>query len=134
MTKKKSWLEYDEKALRLARRRANEKTDEFMNTYRHRAGIEGTNSFAKRRTGLEELRVRGKTAVSFAVAIKLTGINILRASAFKNRQKRAKRRETAAKSALNQLIYGLVELARVVKERLCLNYSKYLITLDFSYC
>jgi len=122
MTKKKSWLEYDEKALRLAKRRAYEKTDEFMNIYRHRAGIEGTNSFGKRRTGLEELRVRGKTAVSFAVTMKLTGINILRASAFKNRQERAKRRETEAKAALNQLIYGLVGLIRVVKERLCLIY------------
>jgi hypothetical protein len=134
MTKKKSWLEYDEKAHRLAKRRAYEKTDEFMNIYRHRAGIEGTNSFAKRRTGLERLRVRGKTAVSFAVTMKLSGINILRASAFRNRQKRAKRRETAAKSALNQIIYGLVELASVVKERLCLNYSTNLIILEYSYC
>ena len=119
MTKKKSWLEYDEKALRLAKRRTCEKTDEFVNNYRHRAGIEGTNSFAKRRTGLEELRVRGKTAVSFAVTIKLTGINILRASAFKNRQKRAKRRETEAKSAINELIRDLTVQIRVFKEQLC---------------
>ena len=133
MTKKKSWLEYDEKAVRLAKRRAYEKTDEFMNIYRHRAGIEGTNSFAKRATGLEELRVRGKTAVSFAVAMKLTGINILRASAFKNRQERAKRKETEAKSAINQLIYGLLGLVRVVKERFCLICVKYFKLCEFSY-
>jgi len=133
MTKNKSWLEYDEKTLRLAKRRAHEKTEEFMNSYRHRAGIEGTNSFAKRRTGLEELRVRGKTPVSFAVTIKLTGINILRASAFKNRQKREKRRETEAKSAFNEHICSLVAQIRVVKERLCLDYSKYSHTLELSY-
>jgi competence protein ComGF len=133
MTKKKSWLEYDEKALRLAKRRAKEKTDEFMNNYRHRAGIEGTNSFAKRRTGLEELRVRGKTAVSFAVTMKLTGINILRASAFKNRQERAKRREAEAKSALKQLICSLADQIRVFKEQLCLNYSNYFRICEYSY-
>ena len=105
-----------------------------MNNYRHRAGIEGTNSFAKRRTGLEELRVRGKMAVSFAVTIKLTGINILRATAFKNRQERVKRKEIGAKSAINELICGLVAQIRVVKERLCLNYSKYSHALELSYC
>ena len=133
MTKKKSWLEYDEKLIRLAKRRAIEKTDEFMNAYRHRAGIEGTNSFAKRRTGLEKLRVRGKTAVSFAVMMKLTGINILRASAFKNRQKRANRREIDANSALNELIYGFYDQIRVVKERIRLIYSEYLKKFAFSY-
>jgi hypothetical protein len=132
MTKKKSWLEYDEKALRLAKRRAYEKTDEFMNNYRHRAGIEGTNSFAKRKTGLEELRVRGKTAVSFAVMMKLTGINILRASAFRNRQERAKRKEAEVKSSLNELIYALVGLIRVVKERLNLDCSKYFKIWEYS--
>jgi len=104
-----------------------------MNNYRHRAGIEGTNSFAKRRTGLEELRVRGKTPVSFAVTIKLTGINILRASAFKNRQKRAKRRETEAKSAINELIRDLTVQIRVFKEQLYLNYSKCSKIFEFSY-
>lgn len=134
MTKKKSWLEYDEKLIRLAKRRTYEETDEFMNNYRHRAGIEGTNSFAKRRTGLEKLKVRGKTAISFAVMMKLTGINILRASAFKNRQKRAKRGEVGAKSGLNELIWGLLEQTRVFKERLCLNYYKCIKLFELSYC
>jgi competence protein ComGF len=133
MTKRKSWLEYDEKALRLAKRRAYEKTDEFLNIYRHRAGIEGTNSFAKRRTGMEELRIRGKTAVSFAVSLKLTGINILRSSAFKKREERAKRREAEEKSALNRLIYGLADQIGVIKEQLCLIYSKYFKIFEYSY-
>jgi hypothetical protein len=118
ITKKKSWLEYDAKAIRLARRRAYEKTDEFKDTYRHRSGIEGTNSFAKRRTGLEELRVRGKTAVSFAVMMKLTGINIMRASTFKIRKERANRAEEAAKSALHQLLNGFTGLIKVIKEHI----------------
>jgi competence protein ComGF len=133
ITKKKSWLEYDDKAIRLAKRRAYEKTDEFKDIYRHRSGIEGTNSFAKRRTGLEELRVRGKTAVSFAAIIKLTGINILRASAFKIRKERAKRAEEAAKSALHQLVYRLTGHIRVIKEHFCLdsfNYAKVRASFD----
>jgi hypothetical protein len=88
MTKKQSYLEYDDKGIRLAKRRALEKTDEFKDRYRHRAGIEGTNSYVKRRTGLEHLRVRGKKAVGFAVMLKLTGINILRAVAFKISRKK----------------------------------------------
>jgi hypothetical protein len=96
LTKKKSWLEFDEKAIRLAKRRAYEKTAEFNDSYRHRSGIEGTNSYGKRRTGLGQLRVRGKTAVSFAVIMKLTGINIMRAAAFKKRQEMVKRTEKAA--------------------------------------
>jgi hypothetical protein len=99
LTKKKSYLEYDDKAIRLAKRRALEKTDEFNDRYRHRSGIEGTNSYCKRRTGLGRLRVRGKTAVSFAVMMKLTGINILRASAFKKRQEKANRVKETAKAA-----------------------------------
>jgi hypothetical protein len=122
ITKKKSWLEYDDKTIRLAKRRAYEKTDEFKDTYRHRSGIEGTNSFAKRRTGLEELRVRGKTAVSFAVMMKLAGINILRASAFKIRKERAKRAEEAAKSALHQLLNEFTDRIKVIKEQICLTH------------
>jgi len=99
LTKKQSYLEYDDKAIRLAKRRALEKTEEFNDRYRHRSGIEGTNSYIKRRTGLGRLRVRGKTAVRCAVMMKLTGINILRASAFKKRQEKAKRVNEAVKTA-----------------------------------
>lgn len=134
ITKENSWLEYDEKLIRLAKRRVIEKTDEFMNNYRHRSGIEGTNSFAKRRTGLEELRVRGKTAVSFAVMMKLTGINILRASAFKNRQKLLKKIEIESNSASNEHICGLVGQIRVIKDLFCINWSKYLKRCKYSYC
>jgi len=62
-----------------------------------------------------------------------TGINILRASAFKNRQKRAKRRETEAKSAINELIRDLTVQIRVFKEQLYLNYSKCSKIFEFFY-
>jgi hypothetical protein len=125
ITKKKSWLEYNDKAIRLAKRRAHEKTDEFKDIYRHRSGIEGTNSFCKRRTGLKRLRVRGKTAVSFAVMMKLTGINILRASMFIVRQERAKKAKEVAKSACDQLDSGLAGIVRVFKEQICSKYLNY---------
>jgi len=80
--KKGFYLRYQRKQVRLAMRRAHEKTDEFKEEYRWRAGEEGTNSLAKQKTGLGKLRVRGMKAVRFAVTLKWLGVNILRASAF----------------------------------------------------
>jgi hypothetical protein len=57
-------LYYDDKTLRLAKRRAHEKTPEFQDDYRFRAGIEGTMSQLDRKTGLKHLRVRGLARVS----------------------------------------------------------------------
>ena len=42
--KRSATLSYDTKSLRLARRRAKEKTDAFREIYRFRAGAEGTMS------------------------------------------------------------------------------------------
>ena len=89
--KQKCSLGYYEKAGRVASRRAFEQTAEFMEKYSNRAGIEGTNSLIARCTGFKRLRVRGFGAVRFAAILKVTGINILRASAFKNRQKNKKK-------------------------------------------
>jgi len=80
--KKGFYLRYKRKQVRLAVRRAYEKTDAFRERYRWRAGEEGTNSLAKQKTGLGKLRVRGMKAVRFAVTFKWLGVNILRASAF----------------------------------------------------
>ena len=81
--KKGFYLRYERKQVRLAVRRAYEKTGEFKEKYRWRAGEEGTNSLAKQKTGLGKLRVRGMKAVRFAVTLKWLGVNIYRASAFK---------------------------------------------------
>ena len=76
-------LRYDEKTMRLARRRAYERTKEFKERYRWRAGVEATMSELKTKTGIKRLRVRGFKAVKFAVLLKVAGLNILRATAVK---------------------------------------------------
>ena len=84
-------LRYTDKMLRLAKRRAREDTPEFRNTYRFRSGIEGTMSQLDRLTGIKHLRVRGMPAVSFAAILKAAGINIIRATAFRNRKNEEER-------------------------------------------
>ena len=71
---------YTAKQLRLERRRRFEKTDEFKNKYRKRAGIEATNSGIKQRTGMGRLRVRGRPAVFNSILLKTAGWNILQAA------------------------------------------------------
>jgi len=72
---------YDKKQVKMARRRAREKTAAFRDRYRFRAGIEGTFSALDRHTGVKHLRVRGMPAVRFAVVLKALGLNLLRAAA-----------------------------------------------------
>jgi hypothetical protein len=83
--KKSVTIRYDAKALRLARRRAEEKTEAFRELYRFRAGAEGTMSDLDRITSIKHLRVRGMPQVRVAATLKATGLNILRATAFRNR-------------------------------------------------
>ena len=73
-------LEHTAKERRLAARRRETATEVFKERYRIRGGIEGTNSGLKRRTGLGQLRVRGRPAVFHAIYLKIAGWNILRAS------------------------------------------------------
>jgi len=74
-------LEHTAKQRRLASHRREENTDVFRERYRVRSGIEGTNSGLKRRTGLGQLRVRGRPGVFNAIYLKIAGWNILRAAA-----------------------------------------------------
>lgn len=83
--KRGHYLRYDDKAIRLAKRRAHEKTPEFKDKYRFRAGIEGTMSEYDRKTGVKHLRVRGLFSVSFCATLKAAAVNIFRATAFRNR-------------------------------------------------
>jgi hypothetical protein len=73
-------LEHTAKQRRCASRRREENTAAFRERYSVRGGIEGTNSGLKRRTGLGQLRVRGRPAVFNAIYLKIAGWNILRAS------------------------------------------------------
>ena len=79
--KKHYYLRYQEKAMRLARRRVHEQTEEFKDRYRWRAGVEATMSEFDRKTGVKRLRVRGVKAVCLAVFLKAAGLNIFRAAA-----------------------------------------------------
>ena len=80
--KRHYYLRYTEKEIRTARRRAYQKTDEFTERYRWRAGVEGTMSQYDRKTGVKKLRVRGLKNVSFCAVVKAAAINIFRAAAY----------------------------------------------------
>jgi hypothetical protein len=80
------YLRYTEKEMRLAKRRLYERSDEFAQRYRWRAGAEATMSEYDRRTGVKHLRVRGLKAVRFSATLKALGINIFRAAAFRASQ------------------------------------------------
>ena len=72
---------YDRKQVKMARRRAAEKTAAFTQRYRYRSGVESTMSAFDRLTGVKHLRVRGMKAVRFAVMLKAVGVNLYRAAA-----------------------------------------------------
>ena len=109
--KKGRYLRYNDKALRLARRRVQEDTPEFRDRYRFRAGIEGTMSQLDRRTGLKHLRIRGLSKVSFAAYLKAAGVNILRAAAFMSRKNDRNEAPSAAASMPLCAVKDLVLLA-----------------------
>ena len=77
------YLRYKEKDIRIAHRRQYEKSQDFKDKYRFRAGVEATMSEYDRRTGVKHLRIRGMKAVRFAAIMKAIGLNIFRASRHK---------------------------------------------------
>jgi len=79
---RKGWwyLRYDDKAMRLAMRRASEESPEFKDRYRYRAGVEATMSELDRRTGIKQVRVRGSPAVRMCAKLKALGLNIFRSA------------------------------------------------------
>lgn len=97
--KKYHYLRYDHKTFHLAQRRQQEQTAEFKNTYRYRSGVEGTISTVDRKTGIKHLRVRGFQAVRFCVNLKAAGMNILRAAAFKIKEKARRLGQKAGQSS-----------------------------------
>ena len=113
-----SYLRYDEKNVRLAQRRAYERSDDFKNKYRFRAGVEATMSQLDRRTGIKHLRVRGMQAVRFAATMKAAALNIIRAAAFRKRRNRGGKPPCPPLWRLNSLIL-------IVKELLFRFFGKY---------
>jgi hypothetical protein len=74
-------ISFTDQARRLAARRCEAETDVFRERYAERSGIESTNSGLKNRLGLGRLRVRGRGAVFRKLLLKVSGWNVLRASA-----------------------------------------------------
>jgi hypothetical protein len=107
--KKYYYLRYEEKAMRIAKRRAAEQTTEFKERYRWRAGVEATMSELDRRTGVKRLRVRGFKAVRFSATLKAIGINLFRAAAVRKTTKYDNADNSKIKSALNHAIFFVKE-------------------------
>jgi hypothetical protein len=102
--KKYYYLRYDEKTMRLAKRRLKEQTSQFQDRYRWRAGIEATMSELDRRTGVKHLRVRGFKAVRFSATLKAIGTNLFRAVAALAALQHDNTDNNGSKSALNHAI------------------------------
>ncbi len=81
--KKRHYLRFDLKSLRIAGRRAREFTPEFKDKYRWRSGIESTFSEMDKKTGVKRLRVRGMSAVGYCARLKAIGVNLFRAARVK---------------------------------------------------
>jgi hypothetical protein len=103
------YLYYEEKAMRIAKRRATEQTTEFKDRYRWRAGVEATMSELDRRTGVKRLRVRGFKAVRFSATLKAIGINLFRAAAVRMAANHDNADNSKIKSVLNHAIFFVKE-------------------------
>ena len=116
--KRSSTLRYDAKSLRLSRRRAAEKTEAFRDVYRYRAAIEGTMSDLDRVTGIKRLRVRKLPQVRVAAVLKAAGLNILRASAFRNGKRPYQRRKKSSSLSFIGAIGTVKEQIREIRTQI----------------
>jgi Transposase DDE domain/Transposase domain (DUF772) len=96
--KKYYYLRYHGKEHRLAQRRRFERTEEFIDRYRWRAGIEATMSEYATLTGVKRLRVRGMAAVRYCAILKAAGLNLMRAARVQRARMKARLRAAAAAS------------------------------------
>lgn len=84
------FVRYSDKDRWLAVRRRLEASNQFVDIYRWRAGVEATMSQYDRLTGVKRLRVRGLKAVRYCATLKAAGLNMLRPAAVAMARKRAK--------------------------------------------
>jgi hypothetical protein len=75
-------LLYNHNEADAAIRRRYERTAEYKEKYRYRAGIEATNSRYLHMTGARRMRYRGLTCIDYAARLKALGINMFRAAKF----------------------------------------------------
>ncbi len=119
------FLRYSDKDYRLAVRRRFENSEQFIDTYRWRAGVEATMSQYDALTKVKRLRVRGFKAVRFCATLKAAGLNMLRAAT----ARKARNRSQAGKMSrsapffvpfplVKERIYGfLAEFSKTVTSR-----------------
>lgn len=107
--KKFYYLNFSNKELRIAKRRAFEETEEFKDRYRWRAGVEGTMSSYDRRIGVKRLRVRGMKAVRFSAVLKALALNIFRATAIRVIENGGDQDDSSFFSGLFQLFFYVKE-------------------------
>lgn len=112
------YLRYEEKAMRVAKRKAIENTDAFKDEYRWRAGIEATMSEYDRRTGVKRLRFRGVNAVRFCAFLKAIGVNLFRATAVRRGVNPRKKTNQGIMPRLNQSYLVFKELFGFLKSGL----------------
>lgn len=115
--KKYYYLRFDDKSKRTAIRRAKEQSEDFVDRYRFRAGVEATMSEYHSRTGVKRLRVRGLKAVRFCAVLKAIGINIFRATAVRNAINVLKGAKDVAKSTYLVMNLGTLDNICCFKER-----------------
>lgn len=104
------YLRYTKKSIRTAMRRKKEKSFEFKDKYRFRAGVEATMSELDRKTGIKHLRVRGLKAVRYCVFLKALAVNIFRATAVRKVKNRLNRAAESLASAVFIFIFNFKEL------------------------
>ena len=114
-------LEHTAKQRRLAGRRREQDTEVFRERYKTRGGIEGTNSGLKRKTGLGQLRVRGRPAVDHAVYMKIAGWNIMRASVCAKMRQIVWERAIMAVLALNLELLRMIRTVKMLLQPPCRN-------------
>jgi hypothetical protein len=91
--KKNYFLRYSDKDYRLAERRRYEASEEFIDIYRYRAGVEATMSQYNALTGVKRLRFRGLKAVRYCATLKAAGLNLLRSASVRKARRRSQRAE-----------------------------------------
>jgi DDE family transposase/transposase-like protein DUF772 len=98
------FVRYDDKSMRIAKRRQYERTPEFMDKYRWRAGAEASMSQYDKITGAKHLRVRKLKPVTFAAVMKAVALNIARAVKVKRARVRASDHDHRSLDRYNPII------------------------------
>jgi hypothetical protein len=108
---------YQEKTMRIAKRRAKEQRPVFKDKCGRRTGIEATISEYDRTTGVKRVRVRSFPAVRYCATLKAIGVNLFRATAVQNVLRGQGEAPQPRDSLLHRVILILIERVGLVWEK-----------------